>query len=106
MGLAVSVELGSGERISYIVVHKETVPKDRVDMKRAMLPYVGVMGANFITCSGKWVDNGSTMSDGMSSTVFSYRWHISFLGSKNRPYKWSIFIWRLVSLFLVEDDSS
>ncbi len=62
-GSIIRIEAGSGRLYNYRVVAKETVAKDKVDMKKAMLPYEGLRGANFITCAGSWVDDGSTLSE-------------------------------------------
>jgi LPXTG-site transpeptidase (sortase) family protein len=62
IGNQVSVEKGDGEVLNYKVVHVETVPKDSVDMSKALRTYNGVKeGLNLMTCSGKWINSEKTL---------------------------------------------
>ncbi|MCA9340917.1 class F sortase [Candidatus Saccharibacteria bacterium] len=61
-GDVVTIERGDGKKIDYKVVAKQTVDKDKVDMHKFMLPYgQALRGANFITCTGDWTKDNSTM---------------------------------------------
>lgn len=61
-GDTITIEKGDGTKIQYKVVAKETVDKDKVDMRKFLLPHGDALkGANFITCSGDWTDDNSTM---------------------------------------------
>lgn len=61
-GDTVTIEKGDGKKIQYKVVAKETVDRSKVDMRKFMLPYGDALrGANFITCSGDWTDDNTTM---------------------------------------------
>lgn len=56
------VEKGDDTRLTYTVVHIETVPVDEVDMRRVLAPYPGVeKGLNLMTCVGAWLQDRETL---------------------------------------------
>lgn len=58
-GDTMQIEKGDGTKLTYRVVHTETVDLDKVDMKKALLPYGNATrGLNLMTCTGSWIDNG------------------------------------------------
>lgn len=60
-GDTLEVERGDGTRLSYRVVHIETVPLDDVDMSKVLLPYGSATeGLNLITCDGEWLQGSAT----------------------------------------------
>lgn len=60
-GDKVTVEAGSGKGYTYRVVATETVPRNKVDMQKLMLPYgAAIQGLNLITCTGKWEQGSQT----------------------------------------------
>ena len=62
-GDTLQIEKGDGTRITYKVVHTETVDLEAVDMKKMLLPYgSSLRGLNLMTCSGKWIDSSETLS--------------------------------------------
>ena len=62
-GDILQIEKGDSTRISYRVIHTETVDKDSVDMKSMLLPYGRALrGLNLMTCAGTWEDNSKTLS--------------------------------------------
>lgn len=62
-GDTLQVEKGDGTRLTYKVVHKDIVDKDKVDMKAMLLPYGRTSRAlNLMTCAGTWVQNDKTLS--------------------------------------------
>ncbi len=62
-GDTMQVEKGDGTRLTYKVVHTETVDRDAVDMHKMMLPYGNApRGLNLMTCSGTWVDSDKTLT--------------------------------------------
>ncbi len=62
-GDTLQVEKGDGTRLTYRVVHKDIVDRDKVDMKAMLLPYGHVSRAlNLMTCAGTWVQNDKTLS--------------------------------------------
>lgn len=63
-GDSVKVEQGDGEVFTYRVVHSETVPKDSVDMGKALTVYGGAEeGLNLMTCTGRWIANQETYDE-------------------------------------------
>lgn len=57
-GDKLQVEKGDGTKLTYKVVHTETVDLDKVDMKKALLPYGNATrGLNLMTCTGSWIDS-------------------------------------------------
>lgn len=55
-GDELQVEKGDGQKLTYRVVHVETVALKDVDMRKALLPYGNVSKAlNLMTCTGKWL---------------------------------------------------
>ena len=55
-GDELQVEKGDGEKLTYRVVHVETVPLSDVDMRKVLLPYENASKAlNLMTCTGKWL---------------------------------------------------
>ena len=63
-GDTITIETGSKNKFNYRVVHKETVPKDKVDMEKVLLPYGNsLQGLNLMTCAGDWTDDNTTMKD-------------------------------------------
>lgn len=62
-GDTITIETGNGKKYNYRVVAKETVDRTKVDMQKLMLPHgTAIQGANFITCSGKWLQGKETFS--------------------------------------------
>jgi sortase (surface protein transpeptidase) len=62
-GDTITIETGDGKKYNYRVVAKETVDRTQVDMQKLMLPHgTAIQGANFITCSGKWLQGKETFS--------------------------------------------
>lgn len=60
IGDKLQVEKGDGTKLTYQVVHTETVDLDKVDMKKMLLPYGNaVRGLNLMTCTGSWIDSKS-----------------------------------------------
>lgn len=60
-GDTVQVEKGDGEKLSYKVVHTETVALADVDMRKVLLPYEnGTKALNLMTCTGKWLPQEKT----------------------------------------------
>ncbi|OYW84138.1 hypothetical protein B7Z17_04560, partial [Candidatus Saccharibacteria bacterium 32-49-10] len=56
VGDELQVEKGDGEKLTYRVVHTETVALADVDMREVLLPRDGVSKAmNLMTCTGKWL---------------------------------------------------
>jgi len=52
----IQVEKGDGEKLTYRVVHVETVALADVDMRKVLLPYENTSRAlNLMTCTGKWL---------------------------------------------------
>ena len=63
LGDTVEIEKGNGTKLKYKVVHKETVDKNAVDMKKLLRPYGKAQRAlNLITCSGAWNDAENTLT--------------------------------------------
>lgn len=61
-GDEVSIEKGDGARLSYRVVHTETLALDGIDMSNILKPYEGVeRGLNLMTCTGKWRNDSKTL---------------------------------------------
>ena len=55
------IEKGNGVRLTYKVVHVETVPLEGLDMRKVLLPQDGVLrGLNLMTCTGKWIEDKKT----------------------------------------------
>ena len=64
VGDLVHVERGDGSKLRYRVINKESVEKDKVDMKKLLSVYgEGSEGLNLITCSGTWVKGQATFSN-------------------------------------------
>lgn len=62
VGDTLQVEKGDMSRLTYRVVHVETVPVDSVDMNKALAPYKGVeKGLNLMTCTGVWIKEKETL---------------------------------------------
>lgn len=62
VGDTLQVEKGDMSRLTYRVVHVETVPVDSVDMNKALAPYEGVeKGLNLMTCTGVWLRDRETL---------------------------------------------
>jgi sortase A len=60
-GDSVKVEMGNGTKYTYRVVATERVPKDQVDMAKALRPYEqGKQGLNIMTCAGTYDKNSET----------------------------------------------
>lgn len=60
-GDRIQIGKGDGSKLTYQVVHVETVDLEAVDMRKALLPYGNVLrGLNLMTCSGKWTDERQT----------------------------------------------
>ena len=60
-GNIVSIERGDGQILTYKVVHVEEVPKDQVDMSKALKVYGDAQeGLNLMTCTGKWIESEKT----------------------------------------------
>ncbi|PID33561.1 hypothetical protein CR969_00110 [Candidatus Saccharibacteria bacterium] len=58
LGDIVTVEMGDGSKQKYKVVETETVPEDKVDMGKLLLPHgKATKGVNLITCAGSWIGN-------------------------------------------------
>ena len=63
VGDQIQLEKGDGTRLTYQVVHTDTVDKDSVDMKSLLLPYGNALRAlNLITCAGDWINSEDTLS--------------------------------------------
>ncbi|MFZ1301751.1 MAG: class F sortase [Candidatus Microsaccharimonas sp.] len=61
VGDTVSIEKGDGQKLSYKVVHAETIPKDETDMAKALRPYgKATEGLNLMTCTGTWIADQKT----------------------------------------------
>lgn len=55
------IEKGDGSKLTYKVVHVETVPLADVDMKKVLLPYGNASKAmNLMTCTGEWLPREKT----------------------------------------------
>ena len=62
-GDQILLEKGDGTKLTYKVVHTETVDKDAVNMKSMLLPYDHALRAlNLMTCSGTWIESEQTLS--------------------------------------------
>ena len=60
-GDVVTIERGDGAKLSYKVVHTETVALDAVDMTKVLLPHgTATEGLNLITCDGQWLQSSGT----------------------------------------------
>lgn len=60
-GDIIGVEMGDGTVFRYKVQAREIVPLKDVDMKKVLLPYGNATrGLNLMTCTGTWVQSGST----------------------------------------------
>ena len=60
-GDVVTIERGDGTKLSYKVVHTETVALDAVDMTKVLLPHgTATEGLNLITCDGQWLQSSGT----------------------------------------------
>lgn len=63
-GDVVEIELGDAKKISYRVMHKESVAKESVDMKKLLSVYGKASeGLNLITCTGTWMKREQTYSN-------------------------------------------
>lgn len=63
-GDEVIVEKGDGARLTYVVRAAETVPKDAVNMAKALSPITpGANGLNLMTCTGSWVADEETYDE-------------------------------------------
>jgi sortase (surface protein transpeptidase) len=63
-GDVIRIQTGDMKEYKYKVVKKETVSRDKVDMQKVVLPYGNAIeGANFITCSGAWLEDDNTLSE-------------------------------------------
>jgi len=61
VGDEIKVEKGDGSKLTYKVVHTETVALADVDMKKMLLPYGNALrGLNLMTCTGKWLESEKT----------------------------------------------
>lgn len=61
VGDLVTVEMGDGERLTYMVRAVETMPEDTVDMRKVLSPYTtGTQGLNLMTCTGEWIETEKT----------------------------------------------
>jgi len=57
-GDSIEVERGDGQKLTYEVVHTETIPVKDVNMTKLVLPYgENAQGLNLITCTGKYIKN-------------------------------------------------
>lgn len=65
VGDTLQLEKGDGSRLTYKVVHTDTVALKDVDMKKMLLPYGNALrGLNMMTCAGQWVTtNGQQTLD-------------------------------------------
>lgn len=55
-GDVIEIEKGNAEKLTYRVVHVETVPLDSVDMQKALSVYGDAeRGLNMMTCTGTWI---------------------------------------------------
>lgn len=71
-GDQISIERGNGEKLTYKVAFKETVPLESVDMVKLLNPYGGAAeGLNLITCTGKWLPDQKTYDHRV--TVYAQR---------------------------------
>jgi sortase (surface protein transpeptidase) len=62
VGDQITVQRGDGVNFTYIIVHTEIDPLEGLDMNKLLLPYGGAtQGLNIITCTGKWIDNNTTL---------------------------------------------
>ncbi len=62
VGDTMQVERGDMSRLTYKVVHVETIPVDSVDMNKVLAPYKGAKnGLNLMTCTGVWVKDKETL---------------------------------------------
>lgn len=62
VGDTLQVEKGDMSRLTYRVVHVETVAVDSVDMSKVLSPYSGVEnGLNLMTCTGVWLKDRETL---------------------------------------------
>ncbi|MFZ1301811.1 MAG: class F sortase [Candidatus Microsaccharimonas sp.] len=60
-GDKITIERGSGQVLTYAVVHEEVVPLDGIDMNKALRPYGDATeGLNLITCTGTWIPSQKT----------------------------------------------
>jgi LPXTG-site transpeptidase (sortase) family protein len=60
-GDRISIERGDGKTINYLVVSKETISKDNVDMAKALISADPTKpGLNLITCTGKYLPKEKT----------------------------------------------
>lgn len=60
-GDTLQLEKGNGTKLTYKVVHTETIDLEAVDMKKVLLPYGNTLrGLNLMTCAGQWVNEGKT----------------------------------------------
>lgn len=60
-GDEIVIEKGDTSRLTYRVVHTETVPLEAVDMNKVALPYgTAKSGLNIYTCTGEWLPTKQT----------------------------------------------
>lgn len=63
-GQVITIEMGDGTKYDYEIIGRDKVPKDSVDMTKALQTQGGVeQGATFITCAGTWIESEQTLSD-------------------------------------------
>jgi LPXTG-site transpeptidase (sortase) family protein len=63
VGDQIQLEKGDGTKLTYQVVHTDTVDKDSVNMKSLLLPYGNALrGLNLITCAGDWINSQDTLT--------------------------------------------
>lgn len=61
IGDTIDVEKGDGTKLTYKVVHTETVALEGLDMKKVLLPYGNSLkGLNLMTCTGNWIKDKQT----------------------------------------------
>ena len=61
IGDTIDVEKGDGTKLTYKVVHTETVALEGLDMKKVLLPHGNSLKAlNIMTCTGNWLEDKQT----------------------------------------------
>jgi sortase (surface protein transpeptidase) len=62
VGDKITVQRGDGVNFTYTIVHTEIDPLSNFDMGKLLVPYGGAsQGLNIITCTGKWIENNTTL---------------------------------------------
>ena len=73
VGAMITIEIGDGTKLNYVVREVDIVPLSQVDMEKMMKPIEnGHEGLNLITCAGSWTAKDSRGRDSMNQRVEVY----------------------------------